>query len=211
VAAPAMYELRTEPRPLTQMLASRPLRADAPRGSRARRNGRYPDTVPETRGERIIFAIGALAIATLVALIVLETATDRFKTRDTRAVAGQMTVAATTEAAASPSTASSTAPETTTAPQATTGETAVATDVRLTLSATADTWVEIRSGSADGDVLYSGILPQGSVKRFRSTQLWASLGAASNLTARLNGKPLHLPPGTYSALVGARGLRPVGG
>jgi hypothetical protein len=41
--------------------------------------------------------------------------------------------------------------------------------------------------------------------------LWASFGAASNLTARLNGKPLHLPPGTYSALVGARGLRPVGG
>jgi Domain of unknown function (DUF4115) len=211
-----MYELLTQPRPLTQMLASRPLRADAPRGSRARRNGRYPDTVPETRGERIIFAIGALAIATLVALIVLETATDRFKTRDTGAVAGQMTVAATTEAAASPSTASSTAPETTTAPQATTGETAaapgrIATDVRLTLSAIADTWVEIRSGSAGGDVLYSGILPQGTAKHFRSTHLWASFGAAANLTARLNGKPLHLLPGTYSALVGARGLKPLVG
>ena len=171
-----MYELLTEPRPLTQMLASRPLRADAPRGSRARRNGRYPATVPETRGERIMFAIGALAIATL-ALIVLETATDRFKTRDTGAVAGQMTVAATTEGAASPSTASSTGPETTTAPQATTGETAaapgrIATDVRLTLSAIADTWVEIRSGSAGGDVLYSGILPQGTAKHFRSTHLW---------------------------------------
>ena len=36
--------------------------------------------MPETRGERIIFAIGALAIAALVALIVLETATDRFDT-----------------------------------------------------------------------------------------------------------------------------------
>jgi hypothetical protein len=83
--------------------------------------------------------------------------------------------------------------------------------VRLTLSATLDAWVEIRSGSADGNVLYSGILPQGSAKRFRSTRLWASFGAASNLTARLNGKPLHLPPGTYSALVGARGLRPLAG
>jgi hypothetical protein len=167
--------------------------------------------VPETRGERIIFAIVALAIAALVALIVLETAADRFNTRDTSAVVGQTTVAATTEAAASPSSAISTTPETMTA-EATTGETAAAAPTRiasLTLSAIADTWVEIRSGSAGGDVIYSGILRQGTSKRFRSTHLWASFGAAANLTARLNGKPLHLPPGTYSALVGARGLKPL--
>jgi Domain of unknown function (DUF4115) len=191
------------------MPASRGRRASAIEG---RRNGRYPDVVPETRGERIIFAIGALAIATLLALIVLETATDRFKTRDTAAVAGQMTVAATTEAAASPSPAMSTAPETTTAPAATTGESAtapgrIATDVRLTLSAITDTWVEIRSGSAGGDVLYSGILSQGTAKHFRSAHLWASFGAAANLTARLNGNPLHLPPGTYRALVTTSGLQ----
>ena len=172
--------------------------------------------MPETRGEWIIFTIGALAIATLVALIVLETATDRFKTRDKAAVTGQMTVVATTEAAASPSTPISTAPETTTAPEPATGETAaapgrIATDVRLTLTAIADTWVEIRSGSAGGDVLYSGILPQGTTKHFHSTHLWASFGAAANITARLNGKPLHLPPGTYSALVRARGLKPLVG
>jgi cytoskeletal protein RodZ len=168
--------------------------------------------MPETRGERIIFGIGALAIAALVVLIVLEKTTDRFETRHTSAATEPVTTAAATKEAAAP------VPETTTAPETTAGETTVAPEpariasgVSLTLSATADTWVEIRSGSADGDVLYSGILPQGSVKRFRSTQLWASLGAASNLTARLNGKPLHLPPGTYSALVGARGLRPIGG
>ena len=95
---------------------------------------------------------------------------------------------------------------------ATTGETAAAAPTRiarLTLTAIADTWVEIRSGSAGGDVIYSGILRQGTAKRFRSTHLWASFGAAANLTARLNGKPLHLPPGTYSALVGARGLKPL--
>jgi uncharacterized protein DUF4115 len=147
--------------------------------------------MPETRGERIIFGIGALAIAALVALIVLEKTTDRFETRHTSAATEPVTTAAATKEAAAPA--------------------RIASGVRLTLSATADTWVEIRSGSADGDVLYSGLLPQGSAKRFRSTQLWASFGAASNLTARLNGKPLHLPPGTYSALVGARGLRPVGG
>jgi hypothetical protein len=173
--------------------------------------------MPETRVERIIFGIGALAIAALVALIVLQT-TDRFETRDGPAAARPVTTAAATTGAASQAPPpATTTQETTTAPQTTTGETTappepprIASGVRLTLSATVDTWVEIRSGSADGDVLYSGILPQGSAKRFRSTRLWASFGAASNLTARLNGKPLHLPPGTYSALVGARGLQPLG-
>jgi hypothetical protein len=168
--------------------------------------------MPETRGERIIFGIGALAIAAIVALIVLET-TDRFETRDAPAAARPATTPAATTEAAAP------APVTTTAPETATGEMTAAPEpvpratsgVRLRLSATADTWVEIRSGSADGDVLYSGILMQGTAKRFRSTQLWASFGAASNLRARLNGQPLHLPPGTYSALVGARGLEPPGG
>lgn len=200
---------RASPADRNACLAATALRRAS--GIEGRRSGRYPDVVPETRGERIIFAIGALAIAALVALIVLETAADRFNTRDTSAVVGQMTVAATTEAAASPSSAISTTPETMTA-EATTGETAAAAPTRiasLTLSAIADTWVEIRSGSAGGDVIYSGILRQGTAKRFRSTHLWASFGAAANLTARLNGKPLHLPPGTYSALVGARGLKPL--
>ena len=173
--------------------------------------------MPDTRVERIIFGIGALAIAALVALIVLQT-TDLFETRDRPAAARPVTTAAATTGAASQALPpATTTPETTTAPQTTTGETTAppepprtASGVRLRLSATVDTWVEIRSGSADGDVLYSGILPQGSAKRFRSTRLWASFGAASNLTARLNGKPLHLPPGTYSALVGARGLQPLG-
>jgi hypothetical protein len=158
--------------------------------------------MPDTRVERIIFGIGALAIAALVALIVLQT-TDRFETRDTRAAGRPVTTAAATTGAASQA-----PPPGTTTPPAPPRN---ASGVRLTLSATIDAWVEIRSGSADGDVLYSGILPQGSAKRFRSTRLWASFGAASNLTARLNGKPLHLPPGTYSALVGARGLRPLAG
>jgi hypothetical protein len=167
--------------------------------------------MPETRAEWIFFVIGAFAIAALVALIALEK-TDRFGTR-------HMTAAATTEAIAPEQAATTTTPETTTAPDTARGETTAAPEpgrvtaggVSLRLTATADTWFEIRSGSADGDVLYSGILSQGSTKRFRSTQLWASFGAASNLTARLNGKPLRLLPGTYIALVGAGGLQPLDG
>ena len=167
--------------------------------------------MPETRGERIIFWIGIMAIAALVAVIVLEKTTDRLTRRAPAAAPPVTTAAASTDAAgpASPPAATSLR----------TGETATAskraraapTGVRLKLSATADTWVEVRSGSAGGNVLYSGILTQRSVKRFRDKRVWVRFGAAANLTARLNGRPLHLPPGTYDALVRERGLQPLGG
>jgi hypothetical protein len=168
--------------------------------------------MPETRGERIIFWIGILAIAALVALIVLEKTTALFETRRAPAGTPPATTAATSTDAADPA-----SPPATTSPR--TGETtttpkparAAATAVRLKLKATADTWVEVRSGSAGGNVLYSGILTQGSVERFRDHRVWVRFGAAANLKARLNGRPLQLPPGTYGALVRARGLEPLGG
>lgn len=168
--------------------------------------------MPETRGEWIIFWIGILAIAALVALIVLEKKTALFETHRAPAAAPPVTTtAAVTDAAAPASPPAATSlrtGETTTAPKP---PRAVATAVRLKLRATVDTWVEVRSGSAAGNVLYSGILPQGSVKRFRDKRVWVRFGAAANLTAHLNGRPLQLPPGTYGALVGARGLQPLGG
>jgi Domain of unknown function (DUF4115) len=159
--------------------------------------------MPETRIERLIFGIGALAIAALVALIVLEM-TDRFGTRQTKAATRRAaTPAATTTAEIT--TASEAMADTTAAPE----PQHTPSGITLRLRANADTWVEIRVGSADGDVVYSGILPQGNTKRFRSKQVWASFGAAANLTARLNGKPLQLPTGTYSALVSTSGLQPL--
>ena len=168
--------------------------------------------MPETRGERIIFGICTLAITALVALIVLEVTTDHFGARRTPAAVLPVTTgAATTVVTPAP-------PPPTTAPEPTTSQTTavpeparVPNGVKLTFGAKADTWVEVRSDAADGDVLYSGILPQGSVKRFIATSVWVRFGAASNLTARLNGRPLHLPAGTYSALVSPGGLQPLGG
>jgi cytoskeletal protein RodZ len=160
--------------------------------------------MPETRIERIIFGLGALAIAALVALIVLEK-TDPFATRQTEAATPRATTPAETTTAET-TTPSETTAETTAAPE----PPSTASGITLRLRANADTWVEIRAGSADGEVLYSGILPQGNVKRVRSTKVWASFGAASNLTARLNGNPLQLPPGTYRALVSPGGLQPLG-
>jgi hypothetical protein len=157
--------------------------------------------MPETRIERLIFGVGALAIAALVALIVLEK-TDRFATRQTHAATPLATTPVTT-ATAETTTAPETMAESTTAPEPQSS----ATGITLRLRAIADAWVEIRAGEADGDVLYSGILAQGNTKRFRGKQVWASFGAASNLTARLNGDPLQLPPGTYSALINTSGLQ----
>jgi uncharacterized protein DUF4115 len=176
-----------------------------------RRTRRYPGAMPETRGEWTVFAIGALAIAALVALIVLQSATDRLEARDTFVDTAPLTRGTTTEVTASTQPAESTAPQATTAPDTTSAaEPAGASrTARLTLTAIADTWVEVRSGSADGEVLYSGVLPQGAKERFRRAHLWASFGAAANLTAQLNGRPLKLRPGTYTALVGARGLKPL--
>lgn len=176
--------------------------------------------MPETRSERIVFGIGILAIAALVAVIVLEMTTDRFERHPTpAALPPTMTATTTTEAAAPPMTSTTTTEATPPPPAPTTEETtpateqarAPATGVRLTLRAIADTWVDVRAGSLDGDGLYAGILPEGTVKRFRGTRIWVRFGAASNLTARLNGMPLRLPPGTYSALVGARGLKQLAG
>jgi RodZ C-terminal domain len=170
--------------------------------------------MPETRGERIIFGIVTVAIAALVALIVVEMKTDLFKTHRTPAVLPPVTTAAATTEAAAPAPP----PSPTTVSEPTSGKTTAESEsahasngVRLTLTATADTWVDVRAGSVDGDVFYVGILPQGSVKRFRSKRVWVRFGAAANLTARLNGRPLYLPPGTYDALVGARGLQVLGG
>jgi hypothetical protein len=160
--------------------------------------------MPETRIERFIFGVGALAIAALVALIVLEM-TDRFGTHQTHAATRRTATAAATTTAEN-TTASETVAETTGAPE----PPPTPSGITLRLKANADTWIEVRAGSADADVLYSGILPQGNAKRFRTTKVWASFGAASNLTARLNGHLLQLPPGTYTALISASGLRPLG-
>jgi cytoskeletal protein RodZ len=178
--------------------------------------------MPETRGERITFGIGIIAIAALVALIVLEATDLSIASRTSRTSAVRDVTTATTVRDVTTATTTRTAPPTadsvTTAPEPTTDETTTAPErfrpaargVRLTLSATADTWLEVRTGTAEGRVLYSGILAQGRARRFEGARLWARFGAASNLAARLNGNPLHLPAGTYSVLVGARGLRLLG-
>jgi hypothetical protein len=51
-----------------------------------------------------------------------------------------------------------------------------------------DSWVEARSGSADGALLYRGNLERGRSIRLSGRRLWLRLGAASNLELTLNGR-----------------------
>jgi len=69
--------------------------------------------------------------------------------------------------------------------------------VRVTIAAgDRGSWLEVRSGSAKGRVLYSGVLEPGKRLTYRAPRLWARFGAAGNLTITQNGRPITLL-GTY--------------
>jgi RodZ C-terminal domain len=74
-----------------------------------------------------------------------------------------------------------------------------------------DSWLEVRSSSSPGTVLYKGTLTTGSTRTFHAASIWVRFGAASNLDARLNGSTLDLPIGTYSALFDSGGFHKVRG
>jgi hypothetical protein len=83
-----------------------------------------------------------------------------------------------------------------------------ATPVALRLSASGgSSWVAVRKGSADGDLLYQGTLAGARSRIFRADRLWLRLGAPANLRARLNGRLVDLPGRTATVLVTKRGIR----
>jgi hypothetical protein len=71
-----------------------------------------------------------------------------------------------------------------------------------------DSWLVVRAGSSSGPVRHQTVLEQGQTFRTTARRLWLELGAAQNVDATLNGKPIrNFPSGTTTALVTARGLR----
>jgi len=101
---------------------------------------------------------------------------------------------------------------TTTTGTTTTGTTTEAAVVTLSLTAVrGDSWMEVRSESATGTVLYVGTLTAGTTKTFQAPALWARFGVAGNVDARLDGQPLQLRAGTYSGLFSRSGFRSVRG
>lgn len=74
----------------------------------------------------------------------------------------------------------------------------VAATLQLGIAAHSTTWLEVRRGSKNGRVLYSGNLP-GHALHFRGSRIWARFGAAGNLTITQDGRPVRLQ-GTYDRL-----------
>jgi hypothetical protein len=82
----------------------------------------------------------------------------------------------------------------------------------VNLVVTADrgvSWVEARSDSASGPLLYEGTLENGRELRLDAQSIWLRLGAASNVSLAVNGRPMPRELfGTVDVLVTPQGIEP---
>jgi cytoskeleton protein RodZ len=104
-------------------------------------------------------------------------------------------------------------PPTTTAKTGTVSQPATTTKLaKLQLTATGgDCWVQVRKGSAAGELLYEGTLQQGQAQRFlKWKRLWLQLGAPVYLSVKLNGHHVgNFPSRPAIIVVTAKGVRTV--
>lgn len=83
--------------------------------------------------------------------------------------------------------------------------------VTLVLAAVAgDSWIAVRRGSGQGEILFEGTLERAGTRVFRGKRLWLNVSSPENLAARLNGRQVKLPRGDQPAvlLVTKQGLKP---
>lgn len=159
--------------------------------------------MPETRWEKLVAGSMLCVLFALSALIVVNSRPDRPDARANSEPRNPLTATVAVSRVTQPAkpAAQPVAPKS--------PARAKAPRMRLVLTATGgDTWLTVRARTAQGKSLYFGILPQGQSITLAG-RVWARFGGASDLAARLNGKPLELPAGTYNALITADGLRKV--
>jgi hypothetical protein len=72
-----------------------------------------------------------------------------------------------------------------------------------------DSWMEVRSRSAAGRLLYSGTLEKGQRKSFDGRRLHLALALPGNVTVRVNGRPADLPAGTTFSVTARRIVRAI--
>jgi cytoskeleton protein RodZ len=81
---------------------------------------------------------------------------------------------------------------------------------KLVLTAVAgNCWIQVRAGSARGDIVWEGTLEEGQAQRFvKWRRLWVNLGSPAALRAVLNGRIVqNLPQDQAVVVVTARGIR----
>jgi cytoskeletal protein RodZ len=165
--------------------------------------------MPETRAERAFFIVGLAAIVLLAAVVAWERDTADPQHRPAVAAApngaptpSATTTTTTTNASTNPSSAARTSPARAHPPATRPAST------QLQLTARSDTWVSVRKTSRTGPVLFEGTMASGDSRSFTGASLSVRFGAAANVEATLNGRPLALPGGTYSVQIGRSGLGP---
>jgi cytoskeleton protein RodZ len=72
-----------------------------------------------------------------------------------------------------------------------------------------DCWLQVRAGSARGELIYEGTLQRGQTQRFTKwKRLWMQLGAPAYLRGTVNGHRIHnMPNGPAIVTVTAKGLQ----
>ncbi|HXG77085.1 MAG TPA: RodZ domain-containing protein [Gaiellaceae bacterium] len=77
--------------------------------------------------------------------------------------------------------------------------------VRLVVRAQAgSSWMQVRIGSGQGRLLYSGTLERGQAKLFEGRRLQLALAEPENVRVRLNGRTVRLPAGTTFVVTARR-------
>ena len=82
--------------------------------------------------------------------------------------------------------------------------------IRVALTAEkGDTWVTVRKGAPDGDILFAGTIYRGETQRFQAKKLWLEFAdqPASNLQIRVNGHPAATVPDDKVLIVSPQGIR----
>jgi helix-turn-helix protein/uncharacterized protein DUF4115 len=166
-----------------------------------------PSSTPQrTRSRPVESNFVVVALAGIVAVTILVVVAWRVGSGDTTNPGSFIGTQPIGEA---PATTAETTPPPTPPPAPGSAEARLA---KLVLTAArGDCWVQVRTGSANGRLIYEGTVQQGQAQRFaRWSRLWLELGAPSNLNAQLNGRRLKdFPRQPSIVIVTAKGVRTV--
>jgi cytoskeletal protein RodZ len=175
--------------------------------SRFAREEEFPVQSPaarQPRARRMESNFVVVALAGIVAVTILVVVAWKFGSSGANTGANLLTD--------NPAATQQTLPTTATETQGTAPSQPVTRLARLVLNAVGgDSWLRVRAGSANGELLYEGTLQQGQTQRFSKwKRLWIELGAPASLEAKLNGHRVkNFPTGPSIVVVTARGVRVV--
>jgi hypothetical protein len=167
--------------------------------------------MPESTFDRLVLVLGICVLAGLVALIVpawrdYASADDPSGPRSARRPAAPSTTEVLPNAGLMPPSSQFATTPTTRSPARKPAQPRVA-KLRL-VAAKGDCWIEARSGSSSGRLLYFGILALGKNLTFSARVLWLRLGAPQNLTGWVGTKPVrNLPRGAATVVATPAGVQ----